>query len=627
MNACSNLARHGFAAAFGLLAVCAPTIGGAEDIDLFTGIDPTLFGNPNVLIILDNTSNWARQSQQWPGGIQQGQSEVSAIRQAISGLGASAEKINIGLFEFVTEGNANDDGGKVRFDIRPMTGTSSTGNFGSFNSTLNTIYGDINGVLEKRSSNTPYGNLMYDAYNFFSGASTHSPSAVTGSSRVDNTGYTTNWSQFSSPLSSTYPCAKNYIIFIANPNASGPASDSSANTSALSGLGGSTSQLALPNFTSTTTSVTQTIGTTNACYSSCDTSEFTACTDGTYGSCACSGPSSDAGAVCASGSQRYSVIATNNAGNYNLGYSECRSNTNGWQNTEGYECTGVGISCALSSSNYITTGCTSNKKKYMVVQTRANTSETNLGYTTACYANQAACSTADFAALCSTYNGGCACSTPTTTSSTCTSGTSKWVVTGTSNVILNTPSGTYTADNHPFNADEWARFLYQTGAVVGSTHQPVTTYTIDVYNSQPNALTSSLLISMANAGGGKYFNATNEQAIVSALTNIFTEIQAVNSTFASASLPVSVNTQNAYLNQVFIGMFRPTADRTPRWLGNMKQYQIGYVDGGLALADKNGNSAVNFNTGFVSPSAQSFWTTSNANYWPNTSSYSNTGVA
>ena len=610
----------------GLFSVFSTTPAHTEDIDLFTGVDPSLYGNPNVLIILDNTSNWARASQGWPGGIQQGQSEVSSIRQAISGLGTNAANVNIGLFEFVTEGSAGDDGGKVRYAIRPMTGTSTTGNFGALNTTLTTIYGDVNDPLEKRNSNTPYGNLMYDAYNYFAGASALFPSAVTGSSRVDNAGYTTAWSKFRSPLSSVYPCARNYIIFIANPNSSGPKADSGSNTSALAALGGNTSQLPLPNFTSTTTAVTQTIGTTDACYSSCNTSEFASCSDGTYSSCSCSGPSADTGATCAAGTQRYSVFGTNNAGAYNLGYTTaCYSNESSCK-TDDYasQCTGTGITCACSSSNYDTTGCDSKKKKYMVVQTRANTTEDNLGYTTACFNSLAACSTSDYATLCSTYNGGCRCSTPTITSSACPSGQNKWVVTGTSDVTLNTPDGTYTADTNTFNADEWARFMYQTGPLVGTARQPVTTYTIDVYNKKPNAQTTSLLINMAKAGGGKYFNATNEQAIVTALTNIFTEIQAVNSTFASASLPVSVNTQNTYLNQVFIGMFRPTSNRTPRWLGNMKQYQIGYVDGSLVLADKNGNSAVNYNTGFVSPSAVSFWTTSTANYWPDTSTYFDT---
>ena len=39
--------------------------------------------------------------------------------------------------------------------------------------------------------------------------------------------------------------------------------------------------------------------------------------------------------------------------------------------------------------------------------------------------------------------------------------------------------------------------------------------------------------------------------------------RAVNSVFASSSLPISSNTQGTYQNQVFIGMFRPDARRQP----------------------------------------------------------------
>ena len=51
----------------------------------------------------------------------------------------------------------------------------------------------------------------------------------------------------------------------------------------------------------------------------------------------------------------------------------------------------------------------------------------------------------------------------------------------------------------------------------------------------------------------------------------------MNSVFASASLPVSVNTQGTFLNQVYIGVFRPDADALPRWPGNLKQYKLGIV--------------------------------------------------
>ena len=44
--------------------------------------------------------------------------------------------------------------------------------------------------------------------------------------------------------------------------------------------------------------------------------------------------------------------------------------------------------------------------------------------------------------------------------------------------------------------------------------------------------------------------------------------------FAAASLPVSANTQGTYLNQVFIGMFRPESSGFQRWVGNLKQYQF-----------------------------------------------------
>ena len=50
---------------------------------------------------------------------------------------------------------------------------------------------------------------------------------------------------------------------------------------------------------------------------------------------------------------------------------------------------------------------------------------------------------------------------------------------------------------------------------------------------------------------------------------VFNEIQAVNSVFAAASLPVSVNARGTYLNQVYMGMFRPDADGHPRWRGNL----------------------------------------------------------
>lgn len=164
-------------------------------------------------------------------------------------------------------------------------------------------------------------------------------------------------------------------------------------------------------------------------------------------------------------------------------------------------------------------------------------------------------------------------------------------------------------------ADEWARFMKT------SSHG-ITTYTVDV-----NKVTTgqgpgwtALLKSMAGVSGGKYFNVSSAAGagaeISAALNTIFTEILSVNSVFASASLPTTANTQNTFLNQVFIGMFRPDADAYPRWPGNLKQYKMGVLDNSLELLDADDALATNNNTGFIAECARSFWTPSATDtYW------------
>jgi type IV pilus assembly protein PilY1 len=178
-------------------------------------------------------------------------------------------------------------------------------------------------------------------------------------------------------------------------------------------------------------------------------------------------------------------------------------------------------------------------------------------------------------------------------------------------VQINTSSiGPNTGDDSAWG-DEWARFLYQTdfsGTQNGA--QNIITYTIAAGGTRPNYV--QFLQSMANQGGGKAFIGSDVNSMVQAFLQIFNEVQAVNSVFASSSLPISSNTQGTYQNQVFIGMFRPDASANPRWMGNLKQYQFG-VGGSasnptLFLADANGQAAISgAGTGFISSTAVSFW--------------------
>ena len=155
-------------------------------------------------------------------------------------------------------------------------------------------------------------------------------------------------------------------------------------------------------------------------------------------------------------------------------------------------------------------------------------------------------------------------------------------------------------DNNRY-ADEWARFMYTYGVKSTvddptSTSSPkaklinkIATYTIDVCKDSCDGSTApktdanrdqaKLLKSMAKVGGGKYFKSTSKAEIKNAMALIFAEIQAVNSVFASATLPISVNTQGTYENQVYIGTFRPDGGAKPRWYGNLKEYKFGrYCD-------------------------------------------------
>ena len=175
-------------------------------------------------------------------------------------------------------------------------------------------------------------------------------------------------------------------------------------------------------------------------------------------------------------------------------------------------------------------------------------------------------------------------------------------------------------------SDEFAEFM--ANADCNATKdgvQNVFTYTIDILPSGQLAELrhSALLKSMAGKGKGKYFAITDfstTDQFTDALRTIFNEVQANNSVFASTTLPVSVNVRGTNLNQVYIGVFRPDQNKSPRWLGNLKLYRLG-VDTSLNdqprlfLADAVGAEAEDTaNTGFIRGSARSYWTESQL-YW------------
>lgn len=179
---------------------------------------------------------------------------------------------------------------------------------------------------------------------------------------------------------------------------------------------------------------------------------------------------------------------------------------------------------------------------------------------------------------------------------------------------------------------EWARFMntVDTNTTTGAIGtQNIVTYSVGTGDTAipPAAITNTMekyISYVASYGGGKYFPAgTSYSALYNDILKILNEVQAVNSVFASASLPVSVNAQGTYLNQIYMGMFRPDANGLPRWLGNLKQYQFVYTPAtsttaaSLTLSDSQPISAISSaGTGFISPNAISFWTAKNTGVQP-----------
>ena len=161
--------------------------------------------------------------------------------------------------------------------------------------------------------------------------------------------------------------------------------------------------------------------------------------------------------------------------------------------------------------------------------------------------------------------------------------------------------------------DEWARYMKKSSLAV-------VTYTIDVdpvTTGQGPGWTALLKSTSGVANYKAVYSGNGGADIADAINDALSKIQSVNSVFAAVSLPASANVQGAYLNQLYVGMFRPDPDSKPRWMGNIKQYKMGTANN---LVDADNAGAINSQTGFVSECARSFWTPSKSSpdtYWVN----------
>lgn len=134
--------------------------------------------------------------------------------------------------------------------------------------------------------------------------------------------------------------------------------------------------------------------------------------------------------------------------------------------------------------------------------------------------------------------------------------------------------------------------------------QTINTYTIGFATNQ------QLLKNTAEAGGGKYFTTSNVSGLTEAMKSIIVEILAENTSFAAPSVAVSAYNNLGYRNDLYYALFRPAEG--DRWVGNVKRYKLTRdANGDSLIIDRDGNSAVDSETGFFRENARSFWSATN----------------
>jgi len=609
------------------LSAAPPSFVGAEDIDLFVGNGPVA-QPPNVLIILDNSANWSSANQNWPDGIKQGQAELQALNTVIGGLKVNTDgtaTINVGLMMFTEgTGGGNIDGGYIRFAIRPMTNGmkddvpdptipdnikafqdlvgdatctyNAITNTNSVNGTPNCIYGRYDKTEEQvGSGKADYTAAMFEAFKYFGGwtfpddvkavpqfaltpgnpqsATEFGPFRYAGNlsksdyvARLDPAAFKDpgTWSEYNPPIDADNNCANNYIIFIGNGYVTNSTAKVAADKTMMKdGLKGDPTHLSMPEFSTITNPVTN-LGTRNVCES--NAACVTAAQDqfGTqYDSYTCTG-----------GSSSLITVLQQSTGNVCETPAECASRAASlFPGYTSYSCTG---------GNTVTGpgGCTGQN---LVNQTMQGTS-------------------------------GPTCASPNLIGQEM-KGTKNITVTAATGTDIKNPTNPDYSENLP---DEWAKYLFATDVNKVAGQQNVKTYTIDVFKDQPTTAQNSMLFNMARAGGDPagYFQAKSLDEIVTALQQVFAEIQSVNSVFAAASLPVSATNRAQSENQVLFGLFRPDEKALPRWYGNLKRYQIARVGTQLVLAGEDPTkNAVSNTSGFFLDCAKSFWTTDSGSYW------------
>ncbi len=114
-----------------------------------------------------------------------------------------------------------------------------------------------------------------------------------------------------------------------------------------------------------------------------------------------------------------------------------------------------------------------------------------------------------------------------------------------------------------------------------------------------------LLKDAAAKGGGSYSSASTASSLTTSLSDIFSDVLAINSTFTAPAVSVNAYKRSYHNEELYFAVFIPDENSKPLWPGNIKRYKSSGAD----ILDQNDDPAVDPNTGFTYATSRSYWST------------------
>ena len=134
--------------------------------------------------------------------------------------------------------------------------------------------------------------------------------------------------------------------------------------------------------------------------------------------------------------------------------------------------------------------------------------------------------------------------------------------------------------------------------------QTITTHTI-AFNSDDS---SDFLEQIALAGGGASYEASTTDELLAVFADIASNVAETDASFTAPAATVNQFNRLAHRDDVYFALFSP--DTSPRWDGNIKRFKLGSANDGsgdVLIRDRNGQVAIDEETGYFSADSRSYW--------------------